>query len=176
VDVDAEAVDWCNDNIDFASFLTMPFEPPTSLLEATFDAVYANSVFSHLSEPRHLQWLEELHRITRPGAVLILTVQGERVIKAIADERRHGVVPDIDEFTRRIDELKERGFGFFPYRTLPRTAADSFGSLMKWDLTEYGSAFVLEPYVRRVWSQHFEVIAWHAAPEDWQDFVVLRRL
>jgi hypothetical protein len=40
---------------------------------------------------------------------------------------------------------------------------------------EYGSTIIFEPYVRARWSELFEVVAFDEAPDDWQDYVVLRR-
>jgi cyclopropane fatty-acyl-phospholipid synthase-like methyltransferase len=42
-----------------------------------FDAVYALSVFTHLSENNHHKWLNELQRIIKPGGYLLITTQGD---------------------------------------------------------------------------------------------------
>jgi hypothetical protein len=44
-----------------------------------------------------------------------------------------------------------------------------------WDLEDYGSTFILEPYIRRHWLARFELLAIHESPDGWQDYVVLRR-
>jgi len=44
-----------------------------------------------------------------------------------------------------------------------------------WDLEEYGSTFILDSYFGAKWTDLFHVVSWHAAPDDWQDYVILRR-
>ena len=47
---------------------TLPYE------DASFDFIYAVSVFTHIQLPATLPWIEELHRILKPGGALIATV------------------------------------------------------------------------------------------------------
>jgi len=43
-----------------------------------------------------------------------------------------------------------------------------------WDLEEYGSTFILDSYFGAKWTDLFHVVSWHAAPDDWQDYAILR--
>jgi len=54
-------------------------QPPTGLPAQGFDLVYGISVLSHLSEPDQFAWLAELARLTRPGALLLLSTLGADV-------------------------------------------------------------------------------------------------
>jgi SAM-dependent methyltransferase len=174
-DVDEAAVDWCTKHLDFAVFRSLPMQPPSAFADGEFDAVYAFSVFSHLPEDLHLAWLAELARITRPGAALVLTLHGRHVIDEIASGRRAHEHPTREELARALPELERRGFAFFPYGRLrfrDRENERFFGS---WDLGQYGDTFILEHYVRERWTRWFDLVALHEAPDDWQDYAVLRR-
>ena len=51
--------------------------------EAYIDLIFASSVFTHISLDLLVQWLEELHRILRPGGIFLCTVLGERYIESM---------------------------------------------------------------------------------------------
>jgi SAM-dependent methyltransferase len=174
-DVDEAAVDWCAKHLDFAAFRCLPRRPPSPFADGEFDALYAFSVFSHLPEELQLAWLAELARITRPGAALVLTVHGRHVIDEITSGRRFHANPTAEALQRALPELERRGFAFFPYRKLRFRDRENKRFFASWDLEEYGDTFILEPYVRERWTRWFEVVALHEAPDDWQDYVVLRR-
>lgn len=50
-------------------------EPPLNLGYGTFDLAWALSVFTHLTDSS-LAWLAELHRLLKPGGLLIATYMG----------------------------------------------------------------------------------------------------
>lgn len=76
-DASGAAVEWCRDNLPFASFETNGLAPPLPHGDASFDLVYALSVFTHLTEELQHAWMAELERVLRPGALLLLTTHGE---------------------------------------------------------------------------------------------------
>ena len=84
-------------------FLPIADRPPVAFPPASFDVAVANSVFTHLEEARQRGWLEELHRLLRPGGLLIVTTFGPH---------RIGMVPNLTE--ERRAELERRGFLFVP--------------------------------------------------------------
>lgn len=173
-DVDREAVAWCREHFDFGSFEHLRNRPPTPFADASFDAIYAFSVFSHLREDLHLLWLEELRRIARPGALLVLTVQGRCVVRATLEGRAAGGFPSGAQIEAELPRIEETGFGFFPYGGL-RFGSDQEDYVDSLGREEYGSTIILEPYVRARWGELFEVLGVDEAPDDWQDYVVLRR-
>ena len=79
IDIDSRAIDWCKQHLEFASFSLSKETPPTDYASNTFDFIYAISVFTHLDEDYQFRWLEELRRIAKPGAVLLLTTDSSRV-------------------------------------------------------------------------------------------------
>jgi SAM-dependent methyltransferase len=76
VDIDAQAIEWCKQNLNFASFSVGKETPPTGYAAETFDFIYVISVFTHLDEDYQFRWLGELQRIAKPGALLVFTVNG----------------------------------------------------------------------------------------------------
>ena len=66
------------------------FNPPLNYIENYFDAVYALSVFTHLSELNHHTWIRELHRIIKSGGYLLITTQGEAFSKKLSEKEKAG--------------------------------------------------------------------------------------
>jgi SAM-dependent methyltransferase len=92
-DMNEAAVEWCRRNLPFASFETNGLAPPLVFDTASFDLVYALSVFTHLPEELQLLWMRELQRVVKPGGFLLLSTHGERYLPRLnADERErfHG--------------------------------------------------------------------------------------
>lgn len=173
-DVDDEAVHWCRRYLDFARFETLPQRPPSALRRNSFEAIYAFSVFSHLPEGLQRAWLEELARLAAPGAALAITVQGRHVVEKMTHGCRRVDASLSRALRKRQTELEERGFLFVPYRRLAFEDQENSRFFESWDLENYGETFILESYIREHWSDLFEITAYHEAPDDWQDLVVLR--
>jgi SAM-dependent methyltransferase len=70
-DYNAQAVDWCTDHIKGARFLRNELRPPLPVEAASFDALYALSVFTHLSAEAHAAWIAEIARALTPGGIFI---------------------------------------------------------------------------------------------------------
>lgn len=77
-DIDANAIRWCREHLKFASFSLSKETPPIGYEADSFDLIYVISVFTHLDEDYQFRWLEELRRIARPGAIIVLTVNGAK--------------------------------------------------------------------------------------------------
>ena len=78
-DIDDAAIEWSKQNLRFATFNVGNASPPSDYAADSFDFIYAISVFTHLDEDYQFRWLEELRRITKPGGVLLLTVDSSLV-------------------------------------------------------------------------------------------------
>ena len=76
VDVDPDNVAWCAAHLPFVAARTIPLHPPTSLRAGSFDLIAGISIFTHLSESVQLEWLEELRRLSAPGAILLMSIHG----------------------------------------------------------------------------------------------------
>ena len=86
-DYNPSTIAWCTEAFPSLRFAENGLEPPLPLPPAMFDFVYALSVFTHLSEPMHTAWRDELLRVTKPGGLLIATLHGDRY-------REHHLLPD----------------------------------------------------------------------------------
>jgi SAM-dependent methyltransferase len=75
-DYNPATIRWDQDNVPGVHFSLNNTEPPLSYPDHHFNAVYGISIFTHLSEKLHYQWFAELVRITKPGGILLLTLQG----------------------------------------------------------------------------------------------------
>ena len=82
-DVNREAIEWCRENLGFASFLHNDLAPGLDAGDASFDLVYALSVFTHLTDDLQLAWRDELHRVLRPGGRLLITTHGRSYLSRL---------------------------------------------------------------------------------------------
>jgi SAM-dependent methyltransferase len=87
-DRDGRAVRWCEENLPFAAFAKHALAPPLPYPDASFDAIYAVSVFTHLAEGDQHGWLAELRRTLVPGGVLVLTTHGDRYLERFSRDER----------------------------------------------------------------------------------------
>ncbi|HEX4480002.1 MAG TPA: class I SAM-dependent methyltransferase [Rudaea sp.] len=87
-DYNPAMVSWCASNLPFAHVESNELVPPLRYTDASFDFVYAISVFTHLSADLQTRWMTELKRIIAPGGWLLVTTQGSNFIDALdVDER-----------------------------------------------------------------------------------------
>ena len=147
VDVDADAIAWCAEHLE-GTFHLVDRLPPLPFADASFDFVYAISVFTHFDEPVQDRWLAELRRVLMPGGWLFATTHSP----ALVFDR-----PDLADGQRV--RLANEGFAFAPGR---RTFSED-------------SAFHDVEYVRSHWARWFTLV--HFEPfglGGFQDVAVLR--
>jgi SAM-dependent methyltransferase len=85
VDTDTEALEWARTAGLPGSFEELPETPPTSLPAEGFDLVLGYGALSQIRPAAQPAWLEELHRITAPGAYLAVTFLGELAVRFLPD-------------------------------------------------------------------------------------------
>ncbi|GEM_PF-885390 len=109
VDVDGDLVESANTLLpgirhqQITSMQTLPFE------DGAFDVVFANSVFSHLSEKSARFTLRELARVLGPRGVLVIsTLERSNMDQFYASDRKgkwiEGVLGPHDEAASQLDE------------------------------------------------------------------------
>jgi SAM-dependent methyltransferase len=155
VDIDWDNLNWCKANLGFGQFQDVPLHPPTRLEPDSFDLLFGISVFSHLAEPQQREWLQELHRIARPGAFLLMSVLGETTACQMKMDASH---------------WKEwRKAGIFSLRNI-----DLQGYIDDDDY--YCNTYMTNDYIRRVWSNYFRVVEIIPAYiGNQQDLVILQK-
>jgi SAM-dependent methyltransferase len=79
---------WCHDRLGFGHFEPNHLAPPLPFADRQFGLVYALSVFTHLPESLQRPWMEELHRVLRPGGHLVFTTHGARYADELAADDR----------------------------------------------------------------------------------------
>jgi len=87
-DYNPALVQWSAENLPFARVRVNEAQPPTSYEPASFDLVYALSVFTHLPRALQLHWMDEFRRILKPGGSLILSLHGEFYLPRLTEEER----------------------------------------------------------------------------------------
>gem|GEM_PF-481619 len=81
-DVNLECLEWCRNNVPGPEFHQNGLSPPLAFAsDASFDLIFAASVFTHIPVDLQAVWLCEMHRILRPGGVFLCTVLGSDTAK-----------------------------------------------------------------------------------------------
>lgn len=164
-DIDHELLDWVSKQLPWVTPLETTPRAALPYCDVSFDCVISISVFTHMSEKDSLFYLEELHRVTRQGGKLFLTVHGERALKRAETEA------DIfDMLSVPRDGVKTARDGMPGFTFIPQQ-----GHLTS-SAYDYGISFTGEGYIRSHWTKRFQVDrVISGAIHDFQDIVVLTR-
>lgn len=111
--------------------------PPLPWEDSFFDLNYSFSVFSHLPKDVENIWLTELHRVTKPGGVVLATVHGDWFIEA--------TLPKHEQELLTVD-----GFMFKHCHQRVGIASEM--------PDYYETSYHTSKYIREVWSEYFDVI------------------
>ncbi len=127
--------------------------PPSSLDANAFDLIYLYSVFSHLSETAHDQWLTEFHRLLKPGGILIATTWPKEYIQWCQDARngdqRRTHPGSLEAFANTQEHLDRYDRGEFCHSPVGGGKALS---------TEfYGETCIPHAYAQKRWTDRFEI-------------------
>lgn len=75
-DYNPALIEWCRANLPFAEFVTNGISPPLPFAGESFDFIYSLSVFTHQPPDLQTAWIEELHRVTKPRGLILLSLYG----------------------------------------------------------------------------------------------------
>src|SRR5690554_720032 len=76
-DYNKKSIEWCAQNLPSISFNNNRLNAVLPYADNFFDIIYGLSVFTHLSEPMHFHWYNELRRILKPDGIFLFTTQGD---------------------------------------------------------------------------------------------------
>jgi SAM-dependent methyltransferase len=156
VDIDADNIEWCKLNFPGSEFHTVPLLPPSPLPSEHVDLVIGISVFTHLREPSQRAWLEELSRVSRSGALLLVSTHGP------------AAAARANLSTEQYEEWRAKGF------LATGLNVDLGGAIL--DDSYYVDSLHTHDYVRRVWGEYFEVLKiYDSCIANHQDLVVMRK-
>ena len=152
-DIDKEAISWCNDNISsIAKFSVNKNLPPFDYPNEYFSCVYSISVFTHLPEDMQIEWLKELHRITKKNGLLMLSIHGEQLF------------PDNQESLK--NKFIRKGF----FYSVDQQGTDGLPDF-------YQTTFHTESYIKSKWSEFFKIVdIVKNGVANHQDLVICRKI
>ena len=76
-DYNPKTIEWCKRALPDIEFKLCQLSPPLPYESSSTDAIISISIFTHLSEKLHDEWLAELSRILNSGGVLFVTTHGD---------------------------------------------------------------------------------------------------
>ena len=128
-DLSAEAIAWCRTNLPFGRFETNGLAPPLAFADASFDLVYALSVFTHLTADLQLAWRDELRRVLKPGGKLLITTHGTSYVPRLDGDERAAF--ERGDLVVRWSEVVGSNLcsAYHPERYLRETFAEGFAFL-----------------------------------------------
>jgi SAM-dependent methyltransferase len=150
-DIDEKAIEWCKNNLPFATFSVNASFPPLPFMPDTFDLIIIISVFTHLDEEMQLAWIQELHRILKPKGIVLLSVHGLSICKNMPKVIR--------------DTLEVNGFVFV-------NADFTKGIFPEW----YKLSFHTEKYIKQKFDTYFKLLCYiEKGINDHHDAVLLEK-
>jgi SAM-dependent methyltransferase len=162
VDIDADAVAWLRPHTPESTLRVINELPPMPFASASFDFVYCHSVFTHLDSLYQDRWLEELCRVCKPGAVLVVSFSGLTALHNLEEQWTNA---NADPAPLRR-QLEDAGILFI--------ADDGWKNGPFPDF--YHSTFHTSAYVREHWGHYFKVLNHLPAGSlGFQDFIVMER-
>ena len=81
-DYNADTISWCSRHLPGITFATNGLQPPLPYEDDSFHFAYSISVFTHLAEATGLSWTTELHRVMKPGGILVVTTSGDSAFES----------------------------------------------------------------------------------------------
>ena len=157
VDVDADNVAWCQNNLSFGQFQAIKLHPPMPFPPESFDLLIGLSVLTHLSEQVAFEWLAELERIAKKGAIVLLTFCANSVIATSAQS-----LPFPQLRTALRNGFLDRPSALFDGRL---DEANYYRDILHQDF-----------YIKRHWSKFFEILRIiPGGVNRFQDLAVLRK-
>jgi 2-polyprenyl-3-methyl-5-hydroxy-6-metoxy-1,4-benzoquinol methylase len=166
-DVDAEAVEYLQlTALDNLKSQLNGFSPPLALAPGSLDCVIAISVWSHFADRLAMEWLEEMKRITRPGALLLISTQGDACLQYLQKAKPLWAKVTKEQY------LKDK----YIYRDYPIAASQHLKLPGITAKSNWGITVVHPDYIREKWGALFEILEIREQKTvGKQDMVIMRR-
>jgi len=87
-DINPKLVEWVQQHLPFARVQVNELAPPLAYPDASFDLIYALSVFTHLTEDLQTAWMTELARVLNPSGHLVVSTHGDAYLGRLDDSER----------------------------------------------------------------------------------------
>lgn len=142
VDVNTDLIDSARQTLPSLSFESIESMGRLPYSDSSFDLVFANSVFSHLSEISATATITELCRVLAPGGVLLLSVLQHKHLAQFYKSNPEWVTKIIGELPDAETVLGENHF--------------LWGDTKRWD--NYGLTFIADDWLEPVMAEQGLVI------------------
>lgn len=87
-DINDVMIDWNRKNYLPTQFTTIGYYPPMKFESSFFDIIVGMSILTHIESKDQIEWLVELHRVTKDDGVLILSTQGKNYEKKLTGREK----------------------------------------------------------------------------------------
>lgn len=108
IDIQRFAIEFMTKTLPGTNPTKSKISPPLDYPDASFDVIYAISVWTHMNKDTGYNWLSEVNRLLRPGGIALLTTSSYWVLD---QHRKHKVRSELWKDVTD-DELKKNGFVF----------------------------------------------------------------
>ena len=165
-EVNSNLVEQCKRSLPAGNFIVNQPTPPLDFPDAAFDFIYSWSLFTHLSEPNHIAWLQELACKLKPGGVMLHTTHGYECLKRMAvfnPERliKHEIPCPLEEFV---------------------STSLCYHYAFESQFPEYGYTIISKDYIMKNWASYsginlvdYSEGVYEKNPEGCHDFVLLAK-
>jgi SAM-dependent methyltransferase len=166
-DIDEPNLAWVAGHLPWVE--TVLTEPAAALPfdSAAFDGVVSISVFTHIDRETTEFYVDELYRLSRPGALLFLTLHGDQALDLALSDPEVGRLVGIsaDRLEQARIELAREGFHF----------AEQYTHLTRANY-RYGTTFASRQGAEAIFGRRFKVVGFvPGAIHAFQDLIVLER-
>jgi ubiquinone/menaquinone biosynthesis C-methylase UbiE len=170
VDPARPMIELCEETNRWCRFSRIDEGAPTSFPDGMFDLIFANSVFSHLSEEIHKAWLGEFRRILKPGGLVIATTRPREYIETrdamraqLPESMKDPTLPPAFPDPQRYLAAYDAGEYVHSHLSHPPTA------------TNFGETCIPKAYVLEHWTKCLDFSEFIAEPRRFQQNVIVMR-
>jgi len=157
VDPLGKALQMARMSFPFGAYLKTQFLPPLPFRDNFFDVIFASSVFSHLPEHLALAWIVEMHRVLRPGGMLVATTHSVSLLGLITAMKK-GEEPMTSPWHKGLcNMLVDPDAALQAHQDGQYVYLDTGGG-NELPPGTYGDAFVPEAYIKSIWGRFLKVV------------------